>query len=220
MLLQTLKISFKKFYEHLFKLVIVGIIWFFITSILIFTGYSGFISGWVLMPIISLILIGPFQLSALQVVNNLVKREEVGVKSFFTGFIRYFKRGLFGFLLSLVIYLVLAVDLFFFLNRSQGSNLYLIISVFWLYLILFFSMIQFYFWGLLTIQGDEKILTLLKRSFLLALDNAFFAFLMVVIIILLLALFFVTGVALPLLTLGVIGMIIINGTKLTLEKYD
>lgn len=217
--LNIIKKSFVQFYEHLFKLVLLDLIWFFLTAAGLLIGYAGITNSFLLPVIIPLIFTGPLFLSGLEIADRLILREEVGVKDFFTGIGRYFKRGLLGFLFTSGIYLILIIDLIFFVQRGNKNTVMLVIGIIFFYLIIFFSMMQLYFWGLLTVQDKEKIGIIIKRSFLLTLDNALFAFFLLILIVILTVILIITGVGLPVLFMGLTGLLLSNGTRYTLDQY-
>lgn len=215
----VIKRSFKQFYEHLFLLVLVNIIWFVLVSLSIFVGYAGLVANWIFPMLIPLILMGPLCLSGLNFSWKAYKTRGVNFKYIFTGIKKYFKRGLLAFLFSIIVYLILMVDFYFFFQRGTDSLLMVIISVIFMYLIIFFSMFQLFFWGLLTIQQGENIKKIIKRSFLLVLHNPGFSILWLLVIIIIGVLLTLTGVGMAVAFMSVMALMILNGVELILEQY-
>lgn len=217
---QIIKKSFKQLYEHLFLLVLIDIIWFFMVALVLFVGYSGLMANWYLPLIVPLVLLGPVFLSGLHISRRVISRKDFKVTDLFIDLKKYFKRGLLGFLFSAVIYLVLFVDLFFFFRRGTDNVFTLVLAVILLYIIIFFSIMQLYYWGLLTVQSQTGIKIIIKRSFLLTLDNIIFSLLWLLLVLLLSVILTVTGLGLPLLFMGLMGLVVINGTCFILKKYE
>ena len=217
--LGIIKKSLVDFYEYLFKIVFVNLICFTIL-ILPFIFLYIFEDFWLLfvLLIISYLLAGPLFLSALNLLKAVIDREDPSVKVLFSGIKVFFKRGLQGWLLSSLIYLILLVDIYFFLQRS-GNLLMFIIAVLFFYLLIFFSMSQLYFWGLLMLNPQQKLWIVFKKSLLLTLDNLLTSFLILVIVLVLTVILFVTGVGLPIAFLGIISLVIINLTRAIMDKY-
>ena len=117
----VLKYSFKKFYEHLFKLFILGISWFILTSLLLFTVFVSISTGWYLILPIPLLLLGPLFLTALYGVNQLLEYRDFSLKVLFKYFKNNFWRGFLVCIFSIVIYLILLFDLRFFLIQGQQN---------------------------------------------------------------------------------------------------
>jgi hypothetical protein len=72
---------------------------------------------------------------------------------------------------------------------------------------------------LLIIQGDRSLKDILKNAVILSLDNIIFSLLWFLAIFLLSIILFVTGIGLPAGFIGIIGILIIQGTKEMLAKY-
>jgi len=215
-----IKSSFIQFYDHLFKLIFINLIWFLLMIAVLFVGYTGVINQWYLPLIVPLLFTGPFFLSGLHITDKLILSEDTVIKDFFNGIINYFKRGLSAFVFTTGIYIILVIDLIFFVQKGRENVIFLIIGILFIYLILFFSMMQIYFWGLLTVQKEERLMVIIKRSFLLTMDNIIFIFLLLLFLIILTVVLTITGVGLPLLFLVITGLLICNGTRFTLKKYQ
>ena len=214
-----LKSTFKDFYEDLFKQVLLSIAWFSISTILLFSVFIGLTSGWYLIILLPLFFFGPVLLTSLYGVNEILKEGKVAFKSLFTYFKEKFWRGFLVFLISIILYAIFLIDLRFFLIKGQ-ENLWLLAFAFlFAYLLIYFSIYQAYLWGLLIIQEDRSLKDILKNAVILSLDNIIFSLLWFLAILLITVILFVTGIGLPSGFIGIIGLLIIQGTKAMLAKY-
>lgn len=218
--IKVIKETFIQFYEYLFKFIVLDLVWFLVISSPFFLAMLLPNPGLqIVLLAITILLFGPSFLSGLHNVRGVINKDDVSIKDFFKGIKTYFKRGLLAFLLMGGIYFLLFIDMYFFVSRT--SNIVMqFISIFFFYLVILFSIVQIYFWGLLVIQGDIGIFTILKRSALITLDNALYSFLLFLFLFLLALIITVLGVGLPLLFLGLIGISIIIGTRNVLDKYQ
>ncbi|RAK08936.1 hypothetical protein C8C77_11573 [Halanaerobium saccharolyticum] len=214
-----LKSTFKDFYEYLFKLVLLSVAWFVISSVLLFAVFIGLQSGWYLIILLPLIFLGPVFLTSLYGANEILEEGRVAFKSLFSYFKNNFWRGFLVFLISVILYIVFVVDLRFFLIRGQENIWLLAFAFLFAYLLIYFSIYQAYLWGLLIIQGDRSLTDIFKNAVILSLDNVVFSLLWFLSIFLLTVLLFVIGIGLPAGFIGIIGLLIIQGTKEMLAKY-
>jgi hypothetical protein len=214
-----LKSTFKDFYEDLFKLVLLSVAWFIISSVLLFTVFIGLNSGWYLILLLPLIFLGPVFLTSLYGTSQILEEGRVAFKELFSYFKNNFWRGFLVFLISVILYTVFIVDLRFFLLKGQENIWLLAFAFLFAYLLIYFSIYQAYLWGLLIIQGDRSLKDILKNAVILSLDNIIFSLLWFLAIFLLSIILFVTGIGLPAGFIGIIGILIIQGTKEMLAKY-
>lgn len=214
---QILLKSIKDFYENLFLLSGVSLIWFFIVGALLYVGIAGVFLRLPLPILMNLIFVGPLTLGAFHFTSEVIQKKEIKLRDYFRQFARQFLRGIFAYWLSLAIMIILGVDLIFFLNA--GSRFWNYLSGIWIYLILFFMMSQFYFWSLL-VQLKEGIFKTLKRSLLLTLDNIVFSLGIFLIFSVLVLIGAVTvGIGLALTFIGFLGLLANNSTYNLLVKY-
>jgi len=215
----VLKYTFKKFYQDLFKLVLLSMAWFILTAVLLFTVFFGLSTGWFIILLVPLFTLGPIFLTALFTINQIIENKEYSLKRVFSYFKERFWRGFFVCFATLIIYAVFIVDLRFFLIKGQ-ENLWLLAFAFlFAYLIIYFSVYQAYLWALLIIQDDKSLKDIMKNALILSLDNILFSlfwFLSLLIITMILA---ATGVGLPTLFMGLIGILILKGSREMLSKY-
>lgn len=214
-----LKSTFKDFYEYLFKLVLLSVAWFVISSVLLFGVFIGLTSGWYLIILLPLIFLGPVFLTSLYGANEILEEGRVAFKSLFAYFKNNFWRGFLVFLISVILYAIFIVDLRFFLLKGQENIWLLAFAFLFAYLLIYFSIYQAYLWGLLIIQGDRPLKDILKNAVILSLDNIMFSLLWFLTIFLLTVILFVIGIGLPAGFIGIIGLLIIQGTKEMLAKY-
>ena len=215
----TIKESFKQFYEYSFKLVFIDLIWFSLSALVGFIGYGGLISGlWILL-IIPAVFLGPFFLSGLDITNEVAQGKQIKIPQFLKGIKTNFKRGVKGFLLTAIVYIVIFVDFYYFYQKGIESTFMIIVFGILIYIVLFFSMIQLYFWGLLACRKEDSIMVILKHAVVFSLDNILFAFLWLILVVALTAIMVYFQIVIPAVFMGLIGLVIINGTRLTLERY-
>ena len=211
--------TFKDFYEDLFKQVLLSLAWFVINSILLFTIFLGLTSGWYLIIIFPLFFIGPVFLTSLYGTNEISKNGKVAIKSLFIYFKNNFWRGFSVFIISIILYAIFIVDLRFFLIRGQENIWLLGFAFLFAYLLIYFSIYQAYLWGLLIIQGDKSLKEIFKNAVVISLDNILFSLLWFLAIFLLTTVLFVIGIGIPAAFIGIVGLLIIQGSRAMLIKY-
>lgn len=214
-----LKSTFKDFYEELFKLVLLSVAWFIISSVLLFAVFIGLTSGWYLILLLPVVFLGPVFLTSLYGANEILEEGRVAFKSLFAYFKNNFWRGFLVFLASVILYAIFIVDLRFFLLKGQENIWLLAFAFLFAYLLIYFSIYQAYLWGLLIVQGDKSLKDILKNAVILSLDNIIFSLLWFLAIFLLTVILFVIGIGLPAGFIGIVGLLIILGTKEMLAKY-
>lgn len=215
----VLKFTFKTFYEDLFKLALLSIIWFVISSLLLFTIFIGLRSGWYFILLLPLIFLGPVFLSFLNGADQIINKGRVSFKSFFDFFKENFGRGFLVFAISVILYIIFAVDLRFFLIKGQANIWLLAFAFLFAYLIIYFSVYQAYLWSLLVIQKNRSLKEIFKNSLVLSLDNIIFSLIWFLAIFLLTIILTIIGIGLPLGFIGIIGLLMLQGTKTMLAKY-
>ena len=150
--LRIIKESFIKLYDGLFKYIFLNIFWF---SLLILPFYLEYIISSPIIRYIGmvylLLLSGPLILSGFQLINNSLNREDNGVKEFLLSIPTNFKRGFGAFLFTVIGFALITFDFIFFAQSSENL-LMMIVRMIFFYLFIVFSMLQIYYWSLLTIQ--------------------------------------------------------------------
>lgn len=214
-----LKFTFKTFYEHLFKLVLLSVGWFVISSVLLFSVFIGLNSGWYLILLLPLIFLGPVFLTALYGTNEILANGRVALKSLFSYFKNNFWRGFLVFLITVILYTIFIVDLRFFLLKGQENIWLLAFAFLFAYLLIYFSIYQAYLWGLMIIQSDKSLKDIFKNAVIISLDNVIFSLLWFLALFLLSIILFVIGIGLPAGFIGIIGILILKGCREMLAKY-
>lgn len=218
-LFSVLKSTFIKFYEELFKLILLSIAWFISSSILLLTIFISLNSKWYLILLVPLFFGGPIFLTALYGVNEISKVGKVSCELLFLYFKNNFWRGFLVFITSSILYFILLVDLRFFLIKGQANLWFLALAFLFAYLLIYFSIYQVYLWGLMIIQSDKKLKDIFKNAAIISLDNIVFSLLWFLAIFLITVILAVTGIGIPAAFIGLIGLLIIQGTQAVLDKY-
>ena len=215
---QILKKSCKDFYDHLFFLAAISLLWFFLVGPLLYMGIAGLFLKQVIPIFLNLLLVGPLTLAVFVVTYRLIIHQEVQLRDLFRAFFAKFWRGMVAYWLSLTVFVILVVDLLFFINFDNKILFYL--SGIWIYLLIFFLISQFYFWSLLA-QLDDSLWQLFKMSLLITLDNLLFSLGIFLSFLLLLALGVVTaGIVLAVGFIGFLGIFANNATYQLREKLS
>ncbi len=163
--------AFKAAYEYIGILMLSNFVWFLVAflPLLLVTMLPFPHPVFLLAGILgTVVLFGPATAGIHTVIFRLASREEATLKHFYDGFRRHFGKA---FLLTLVMGLILGIlvaDLAF---SIYHTNTWIrLLSGIWVYFILFWGVVvQFVFPFL--IQQDAGLLTILKRSSLVAMDN-------------------------------------------------
>ncbi|MFP4015555.1 MAG: hypothetical protein ACLFUI_00860 [Halanaerobiales bacterium] len=217
--LNIIKKVFVRFYDNLFKMAILNLIWFsllilpFLLSLVMRNPYIIMIGTLYLV-----IIAGPVTLSAMSFIDNTLDHGYSKFKDFFNGIKENFKRGLLAFLFSFTVYLILVVDIVFFLQGSASIFLQ-ILTIFFFYIFIVFTIMQVYYWGLLTIQKDVGLWTIIKRSLILVMDNIVPSILIFLFLLIIVILHIVVPFLIPLFLLALISLTSIIMTRKILEKY-
>lgn len=215
----TLKSTFKAFYEDLFKLVLLSTAWFVSTSVMLFFVLIAFNSGWYILLLVPIIFLGPIFLTSLYGANQIMKEGRVAFKSLFSHLKQNFWRAFSAFLFSLVLYIIFIIDLRFFLIKGQENIWLLAFAFLFAYLLIYLSVYQIYFWGLLILQEDRSFKKIIKSALVLSLDNIIYSLILFLFIFLLTVVLTVIGIGLPAGFIGIIGILIIQGTEKIIAKY-
>lgn len=218
-MLSVLKSTFVSFYNDLFKLVLLSTAWFILTVLMLLTALFALSSGAYLMILIPLLFLGPIFLSSLYGAAEILEKGKLSFKAVFRYFKANFWRAFFVFLISTVLYLIFLVDLRFFLLKGQENVYLLALAFLFAYLLLYFTIYQLYLWGLLIVQPEKKLKEVFKNALVLSLDNIVFSLLWFLSVLILTLILIVIGIGVPAGFIGIIGLLIILGTKEILAKY-
>lgn len=214
-----LKSTFKSFYEDLFKFVLLSTAWFISSFFLLFFVLIALNSGWYLLILIPLCFLGPVFLTSLYSADQIIEEGKIAFKSIFSYFKGEFWRACSAFLFSLILYIIFVVDLRFFLIKGQDNIWFLAFAFLFAYLLIYFTIYQIYFWGLLVIQKEKSFKDILKNALFLSLDNIIFSLLLFLAVFVLTAILAVIGIGLPAGFIGIIGLLVIQSTREMLAKY-
>ncbi|MCL4508887.1 MAG: YesL family protein [Chloroflexi bacterium] len=95
--------------------------------------------------------------------------ENIAIRDFFTGFRQFFWRSWQLALVDVVVGALVIVNIWFY--GTHGTGFVKLIDIIWLYLLLFFFLVQPFAFGLLVFQTDRRLRNTVRNSFLLVFDN-------------------------------------------------
>src|SRR6056297_4121583 len=191
-----------------------------LSTLVLFIGYSGLIIKFYYLLIVPIIFLGPFFMGGLMSGINYIEFNDFSIKQYFIYIKDNFKRGLLGFLFTFFIYLLLIADLVFFLQKGTDSLFMLILAVLVLYILIFFSMMQCYYWGFLVLDKEKKIRYILKNSLILTIDNVIFSLLWLIIVLIITLILILTGFGMVILLMNFLVLMILYGTIQIASNYD
>ncbi len=153
-----------------------------------------------LSPLLLLLLAGCFLLTSPALAGIFVisrkiaiKEHEIEMRDFFTGIKDHWKKSLILSLICVIIPLVAGSSLMFYGQLARTSSLSVILWIINIWILIFFFLAQVYFFPLM-IGQKMGIIQILRTSFLLALNNVGFTFVVLLFEIAILLLCSVTGV--------------------------
>ncbi|MDZ7673410.1 MAG: DUF624 domain-containing protein [Halanaerobiales bacterium] len=217
---QVLKKSTSQTYDKLFKFAILNVIWFLLSTVVVYIGYYGLYLRAYYLLIVPIIFIGPFFISGLMMGIDYIKFKDFVIKKYFSYIKENFKRGLVGFLFTFFIYIILFVDFVFFFRKGTDNLFMLILAVLILYIIIFFSMMQCTFWGYLALNKDLSIKKVIKNSFLTTIDNLVFTFLWFIVVLIISSILIITGFGIAVLLMNFVSLMVLHATIEISSKYD
>ncbi len=220
MIWESIKLSFIRFYENSFMLVIINFIWILIAGFLGTFAYGALQSGFYVLIIIPLFFAGPLFLTGIKISDKAYLEEQIRIRDFFEFFKKLFKRGLLACIFSSIVYLIFIIDFYFFYYTGVDSTLMYVFFAGILFLFFSFSMMQLYFWPMLIIFPEQSLFTLIKKSFVLTFDNFIFSFLWIFVVLFFVLLFLYLRVIIPPFFMTLIGLFFVSGTRIVLRKYD
>jgi len=196
----TIKASFIDIYDNLGWVLFISAIWFGFAIPFVFAILPGNLHLFLRILLgTSVIFLGPATAGSYYLANRLIKREIVEWRDFFYAFKKFFWRAEALILILIVAIIIVVVDFTFY---SQIQNTVVkVLSIFWLYILLFLGIIQIYMFPLLVGQ-DTGIKKMIVRSFLLSIDNIGVTLVIFLIVIALSILCIFTGVGALLLMMG------------------
>jgi len=219
LVVQIMKEVFKTFYSGLFKAIILNLVCFLLISPIIFLFVNGIYLDFFVPFMLPVFLLGPIILSGLNLLNKIYRKEDFKLKKILSIIKESFLPGLLAIIYTIIIYIILLVDVWFFYVRSDGNLVFLALAALFAYLTVFFSITQLYFWGLMVYGNEIKFWTRIKRSFFLAFDNILQSFFWLAIILVITGLFIYFTPIFPALYFSITGFTIIIGTDKFLNTY-
>lgn len=217
---QVLKKSTSQTYDKLFKFAILNVIWFLLSTVVVYIGYYGLYLRAYYLLIVPIIFAGPLFIGGLMMGIDYIKFKDFAIKKYFLYIKENFKRGLVGFLFTFFIYIILFVDFVFFFRKGTDSLFMLILAVLILYIIIFFSMMQSTFWGYLALNKDLSIKKVIKNSFLTTIDNLIFTFLWFIVVLIVSSILIITGFGIAVLLMNFLSLMVLHATIEISSKYD
>lgn len=219
LVVQIMKEVFKTFYGGLFKAIILNLIWFLLISPIVFLFVNGIYLDFFIPFMLPVLILGPIILTGLNLLNKIYHNEDFSLKGIFNTIKNSLFSGFLAIVYTIAVYLILIIDIWFFYGRSEGNLLFLVLTALFVYLTVFFSITQLYFWGLLVHGKELTLWTKIKRSFFLAVDNILQSFLWLAIITAITGGFLYLTPIFPALYFSIAGLTIIIGTDKFLNTY-
>jgi len=214
-----IKTSFIDIYDNLGWVLFMSAIWFGFVTPFLFAILPGNLS--IPLRIIlgsSIIALGPATAGCYYIANKLVKKDYfVEWKDFFYAFKKFFWRATALMLILAAAILVLAAN-FIFYSHIQNTAMR-ILSILWLYVIIFLGIMQTYMFPLL-VEQDTGIRKIIKRSFLLTIDNIGITLVIFLIVTALSIICILTGVGALLLMMGMKSLFDTRTFLTVMEKYE
>ncbi|MFW6410331.1 MAG: hypothetical protein ACOCZR_04740 [Halanaerobiales bacterium] len=212
----VLKESWFSFRRNILKFIMFSIIWFTAASFLFFTTYRSFFSGEYYLSIFPLLFSGPLLLIGLKV----AKECDFSFKIVFSTMRSHFGRAVLSFVFALLIYGILIFDLYFVLTRIWDQGWYLIFPVLVFYVIIFFTMYQVVFWGLLVLRPMWTFWQILRQAYRIVLGNLLFSFFWTILIIVLSGSLLFSRIGMPLFFIAFSSLMIVNGSEFMLKRME
>lgn len=163
--------AFRAGYEYIGIVMLANVVWFLVTfsPVLIVTLFQlEQVELIALGALGTLILVGPATAAVHFMMNKLVHREETTIADFKEGFLRFFGRSLALTLVNAVILVILVFDLWF--SLFNPNPVIRLLTGIWIYFLIFwYVLVQFVFPFL--VQQNTGIVTIMKRSALISIDN-------------------------------------------------
>src|SRR5690554_2289208 len=173
--------ALKTGYEHIGKVMLYNLFWFALgfSPVLLMTYLpiesNVFYLGSI---IVTFFTLGGSTVAVHYVMNRVISGEEVVVKDFWIGFKKFFVRGSVLLFLAILGFTILVFNIWF--SGNYPSTVFLILSGFWIWGIIYWYAMQQFVFPFLTQQDIGFFLTL-KRAALITLDNPLASGILVVI---------------------------------------
>ncbi len=194
---KTLKFCLSNAYNNLGKVILANLAWTvcFIPCLLIGMQIKQNFSPLMFLAlVVSVLLTSPILGGIFYLCQKIVLNDPyMGMKDFFTGIKKYWKKSLLLLITSLTIPALIVGALIFYGQVAKTHSTGIILWVISLWALIFFLLMQVYFFPLMITQ-KMSFGTILKTSLLLALDNVGFIMIIVLVELAFLLLFSLTGI--------------------------
>lgn len=213
-----IKGAFIDIYDNLGWVLFVSAIWFGFAVPFMFAILPGQLPIFLRVLLgTSVIFLGPATAGAYYLANRLIKRESIEWRDYFFAFKKYFWRAEALIIIFILAIVVIVVDFMFY---SQIQNIAIrILSILWLYILIFLGVMQTYMFPLL-IEQDTGIKKVIVRSFLLSIDNIGVSLVIFLVVVALSAVCIITGVGALLLLMGIKSFFDTKTFLSVMEKYE
>ena len=114
--------------------------------------------------------------------------------------------------------LVLVVNAFFYLQPERGS--FQVVSLIFLYLILFWLCLQLYLGGLVELLGERRLVSLYRRAALLALGNPIYSMVLLLAVVLLMLLSLIAPLLFASIAMAFVALIGTRALGTLKKRYD
>lgn len=213
-----IKASFTDIYDNLGWVLFMSVIWSGFAAPFLFAIFPGNLSTPLRIILgSSVIVLGPATAGCYYIANKLIKRELVEWRDFFYAFKKFFWKAV---ALALILITAIAILLANFIFYFQMHSTFIkVLSIVWLYVIIFLGIMQTYMFPLL-IEQDTGIKKIVKRSFLLSIDNIGITLVIFLIVTALLIICILTGVGALLVMMGMKSFFDTRTFLSVMEKYE
>ncbi len=213
-----IKGAFIDIYDNLGWVLFVSAIWFGFAIPFMFAILPGQLPIFLRILLgTSVIFLGPATAGAYYLANRLIKRESIEWRYYFFAFKKYFLIVVALIVIFILAIVIIVVDFMFY---SQIQNIAIrILSILWLYILIFLGVMQTYMFPLL-IEQDTGIKKVIVRSFLLSIDNIGVSLVIFLLVVALSAVCIITGVGALLLLMGMKSFFDTKTFLSVMEKYE
>ena len=213
--------GFRKAYDYFGTVMIISTIWFFLglfptwLSFLVFVQVPAINSLGIFL-VCAFFLLGPLTAAVYSITDVLFRGDEVHYKEYFTHLKKHYKRSVRVTAAMGILLAILVVDLLYFLQLQFGFLQ--LVSVLWMYLILFWLMMMQYVYPLL-VRREVGTWEILKMGALLAMDNIVATLIVGLFSVIVVVASYYLRVPLMLLMVGVIAFLHNAALDELLRKY-
>lgn len=174
------------------------------------------INTYLIFCLVVVFLSGPFTAAVYSMVHSMLQGETVAPLEYFTRFRKHYRTSVKLTLALVIIFVILRVDLQFFLTNDIPWMQY--VSVVWIYLTLFWLLMIQYVYPVM-VRKERSLLDTLKVSALLALDNIVVSLMVFVTGLLVLFLCILTQIPALLFMAGTLSFLHVTALNTIITKY-